>query len=307
MGEMGNSFPARPLFVLTAKGMAREVLAHDGPMGRRSVARPIGGGAAGDRLTADIVPGLATEWQVESEKQPGLAWVEGLITLRTAGGTPILMKYIGRRAARYGEGAWRIGVGFEADAAGEDGAHDWLNDVVAAATVEVRGDDLIYTVHELLGRKTAPDANAIAVDPVYHMVASGTLGERIKIESQVAKRYLSIAESGCRTEGPLTAEWPVGFAWGAHRMGKGPMGFPFHIDMKAEMVAENGDMIVQQYIGTNSRTLLDPSPDIDRSWRTTAMFEAPVDGPNAWLNEVVALGFGWVQGEETHYEYYAMR
>jgi hypothetical protein len=302
MGEDKSRYPARPLFTMTAKGMAAEKLSHDGPMGRRSVARPIGGTFGGDRLAGEIVVGLANEWQLESLIVPGLAQIEGLITLRTPEGAAVLMKYIGRRSARYGTDNWRLGVGFEAD----DGPLDWLNDVHAAARVDVVGDDLRFTVHELLGRRSPIGDGAIAVAPVYHMVASGTLGERIKIKGQVADRYLSVAESGCRTEGRVEAEWPVGFAWGPHRMGRGAMGFPMHIDMRAEMVADGGDLIIQQYTGVNSRALLDRSPDIDRSWRTTAVFEAPATGPNAWLNEVVALGFGWVDGQETHYDYRAM-
>ena len=37
------------------------------------------------------------------------------------------------------------------------------------------------------------------------------------------------------------------------------------------------------------------------------MFEAPADGPHAYLNEVIALGFGWVEANEANYEYRIMK
>ena len=297
-------FPARPLFDIVANGMAANVLRTAGPFGERSMAAPKGGEFRGDRISGTIVPNLANEWQIKSGTQAGLSFVQGLITLTTGAGDAILMKYVGRRSAFYAD-SWRIGACFEAD-----GAADWLNDVVAAGRVEVVGDDLRFSLHELLGRKSPIDDHSLDTEPLYTMAASGSVGERFKINSPIGGRYLSVADSGCDTQGRLQAHWPAGFSWGAHRTGLHSaegMGFPFHIDLTVGLVAEDGATIFQSYIGTNSRELVNRSPDIDRSWRTIAMFEAPADGPHAYLNEVIALGFGWVEANEANYEYRIMK
>jgi len=296
-------FPARPLFSITATDMGRNVLTYAGPMGTRTIASPKGGEFHGERLSGRIAPGLASEWQLESVGTPGHAHVEGLITLLHSGGEAILMKYMGRRSARYGEYCWRVGVGFEAPAGG---ALDWLNDLVAVAHVERIGDDLRYTVFELLGRQSVPDANALPVEPLYTLVATAALGERHLVRSPVSTRYMTIAEEGCTTQGRLNAHWPVGFAWGPHRTARtdaGDFNLPFHIDMRVGLVADNGEALIQSYLGTTPRSAADPSPDADRSWITAAAFEAPAQGPLAYLNDVIALGLGWVENNEVCYEY----
>jgi hypothetical protein len=215
----------------------------------------------------------------------------------------ILMKYMGRRSARYGEAGWRVGVGFEAPAGSP---LDWLNDVVAVAYVERIGDDLRINVLELLGRQSGPDANVLPVEPLYRMVAAASLGERHLVKSPISTRYMTIAEEGCSTQGRLNAHWPVGFAWGPHRTARtdaGEFSLPFHIDMRVCLVADNGEALIQSYLGTTPRSAADPSPGADRSWITVAAYEAPAQGPLAYLNEVIALGVGWVENNEVHYEY----
>jgi hypothetical protein len=298
-----DRFPARPLLTLTAESMNRNRLCHNGPMGVRTVMASTGGAFEGDTLRGHVAPGLATGWMLRSAADPDVAVVEGLITLRTSGGATVLMKYLGRQSAFYAD-EWRIGVLFEAD-----GEADWLNDVVAAGRVEARGDDLCFILHELLGRSSPPDAHALAVQPLYTMAASGSVGQRYKIDAPIGGRYLSVAESGCRTQGRLAADWPAGFSWGAHRTAppsKGPLALPFHIDLKVAMTDADDNLILQHYIGANRRDMLSTAPDVDQSWRTVATFEAPLDGPQTYLNQVVALGFGWVENNEACYDYRVM-
>lgn len=294
---------ARPLFKLRAHNMASNTLRHDGALGVRIVSSPDGGAFSGDRLAGTIAPGLANEWQLASTTVDGLAHVSGLITLLGDDGGAIFMKYCGRRSSLYGAQSYRVGIGFEAPS---DGAYDWLNDVVAVAEIEPVGDDLLFNAHELLGREAPIDGHALAAEPLYQMRASGSVGERYKVQAPTGGRYLSIAEQGCETAGKLKAYWPAGFAWGAHRISTGdPSGYgmPFHIDLDVEMTATNGDMILQHYIGTSPRSMIDPSPDADRSWCTVAMFEAPASGEHAYLNGVVALGYGWMEANEANYSY----
>ena len=298
-------FPARPLFSLTATDMARNILRYAGPMGTRLVASPKGGAFSGNRLNGRIAPGLATEWKLESASRPGVAFIEGLITLLPDEGPAILMRYMGRRSPRYGTDGGRITIGFEA---ASDSPHDWLNDIVAVGQVERIGDDLRFTIHELLGRMSAPDSNALSIegDPLYIMAAHGSVGDRHIIHTPVSSRYMTIAEEGCETHGQLNASWPAGFAWGAHRTSRtatGEFTLPLHIDMRAGLVADNGDALLQYYLGTTPRSALDPSPGNDQSWLTAALFEAPASGPNAWLNDIVALGIGWVEDNEARYDY----
>ncbi len=304
MTDSDAFYASRPLFSMTAKDMGHNVLRHSGAMGVRSAASPNGGTFEGARLRGRIAPGVAAEWQLESLATPGLAFVEGLVTLLgSENDAAILMKYMGRRAARYGESGWRVAATFEAPG---DGSYDWLNDVVAAVEVERVGDDLRFTAHELLGRKAAVDAHALKVEPLYRMGASGSVGTRNVVKSPVSTRYISVAEEGCDTRGRLNAHWPAGFSWGAHRASRtdaGEYALPLHIDMRAGLVAENGGFIIQSYIGTTPRSVLDPAPDADRSWITVATFEAPAEGELAYLNEVVALGIGWVEDNEACYEY----
>jgi hypothetical protein len=298
-------FPARRLFSLSATNMASNVLRYTGPMGIRTAASPEGGQFSGDRLKGTLAPGLATEWQLESTSTPGLAFVEGLFTLLPDEGPAILMRYMGRRSARYGTDSWRVAVSFEAAA---DGPHDWLNDALGVARIDKSGDDLHFTVHELLGRKSNPDADALETDTglLYRMIAQGSVGERHIVHTPISTRYMTIAEEGCETTGQLSATWPAGFAWGAHRTSRTPEGeftLPLHIDMRVSLVTESGEALLQYYQGTTARSAIAPDPDTDRSWLTIAVFEAAVDGPNAYLNGIVALGIGWVEDNEAHYEY----
>lgn len=293
--------PARPLFELTATGMGNNVLRHRGIFGTRIVSSPHSGFFRGELLSGIIAPGLANEWQMCSDAAPGVAHIHGLITLIADNGDAILMKYLGRRGPRYGENSWRIAICFEASA---DGAHDWMNDVTAVGRVDQDGDDLAFRVWELLGRNVITDEHALEAEPLYELKATNSVGERYVVKSPIGGRYLTIAEGGCETSGRLKAHWPTGFAWGAHRTALGDgYGMPFHIDLEVELVADNGEMILQHYIGTNSRAMLSPDPNADRSWRTVAVFEAPAQGPLSYLNDVVALGVGWIEDDEANYVY----
>jgi len=281
--------------------MATNNLRYSSPMGIRLVSSPTDGTFSGERLSGRIAPGLASEWQLESLGTPGLAFVDGLITLLPDEGEAILMKYAGRRSPRYGATGWRIGIAFEAPAAGP---HDWLNDVVGIAHVEQDGDDLRFTVLELLGRKAGADAQPLSVEPLYQMRAAGSIGERHLVKSRVAMRYLTIAEEGVELHGRLNGRWPVGFAWGPHRCDATEQLTALkHIEMRAGIVADNGEPLVQSYIGTVPRSVADRSPGADISWITVATFEAPAEGPLAYLNEILAIGIGWAENNEAYYDY----
>ena len=298
----GDYYPSRHLMTITAKGMARGTIAFDGPLGRRTVARPESGRFEGARISGEILCHLANEWRTESPFQEGLSQIEGLIALQSDEGRTIFMKYIGRRSARYGETSWRLGVGFEADREGPD----WLNELHAAATVEQVGDDLVFTVHELV-RADAPDAeHFFRITPLYQMIARDSVGKRHMIDGQVARRYFSVAERGCRANGLVDAEWVEGFSWGSHRMGTVAGRMPMHIDMRAAMVTDDGVPIIQHYTGVSQSELMSTEPGADRSWRTTAVFETAASGAYAWLNGVVAIGLGWAADNEAQYRYYIM-
>lgn len=303
MTSINGRFPARPLFSIHAEKMASNALRHSGPMGERIMSSPTGGAVQGPALNGRLLPGLASEWQLESATTPGLAWVEGLLSIQPDIGEAVLVKYVGRRSTRYGGQGYRIAMTFDAPA---DGPHDGLNDVVAVGQVEVRGDDVHFDIHELLSRLSPPDGNALPVELLYEMVAASSVGERHVIHSPIASRYLTIAEEGCDVTGRLKAQWPAGFAWGAHRVAASGEGhnLPLHIDMRPGLRTSDGEALIQHYIGTTPRAVLDPSPDADRSWLTVAAFEAPATGPSAYLNEVLALGIGWVENGEARYEYH---
>lgn len=302
MTDATGRFPARPLFTIHAEKMATNVLRHSGPMGVRTMASPKGGKVEGPALNGKLLPGLVSEWQLESASQPGIAWVDGLISVQPEEGEAVLLKYIGRRSPRYGDKSWRIAITFDAPA-GE--AHDWLNDVVAVGRVETVGEDLRFEVFELLRRGGTIDENALPIEMLYDMAAASSVGDRHVIKSPISSRYLTIAEEGCEVKGRLQAEWPAGFAWGAHRASHndGSYNLPLHIDMRPGLRAAGGEALIQHYVGTTPRAVLDPSPDADRSWLAVAAFEAPAQGELAYLNEVLALGIGWVEDNEAHYEY----
>nr|GFD52637.1 hypothetical protein [Tanacetum cinerariifolium] len=103
----------------------------------------------------------------------------------------------------------------------------------------------------------------------------------------------------------------AGFWWGAHRASRfdGPnQGLPFHVDLTKTFITASEDVVFQPYIGTNSRDILSTISDVNkRSWVTLAMFEADPDGPQAYLNEVLALGTGRVLNEEVYYEYWILQ
>jgi len=300
--EKGDYYPSRHLMTITAKNMARNILSFDGAYGRRTVARPDAGGFEGERIRGEILCHLANEWRTDSPVEPGLSTIEGLIALQSDEGRTIFMKYIGRRSSRYGETSWRLGVGFEADRDGPD----WLNELHAAASVEQVGDDLIFIVHELI-RADAPDAERFfRISPLYQMKARDSVGKRYTIDGQVARRYFSVAEGGCRADGQIHAEWAEGFSWGPHRMGTVANMMPMHIDMRAAMVEDDQTPIIQHYTGVSQTELMSQEPGADRSWRTTAVFETSASGPHAWLNGVVAIGLGWTADNEAQYRYYVI-
>lgn len=295
-------FPARPIFSIHAEKMATNVLRHSGPMGIRTMASPTGGTVQGSALNGKLLPGLASEWQLESATQKGVAWVDGLISVLPDEGEAVLLKYIGRRSPRYGEGEWRIAITFDAPS---EGAHDWLNDIVAVGQVKTVGEDLRFDVFELLRREGVADENGLPTEALYDMAAASSVGDRHVIKSPISSRYLTIAEEGCEVKGRLQAEWPAGFAWGAHRAAQDAASYnlPLHIDMRPGLRASNGEALIQHYVGTTPRAVLDPSPDADRSWLVVAAFEAPAEGELAYLNEVLALGIGWVEDNEARYIY----
>lgn len=257
----------------------------------------------GPALNGTLLPGLASEWQLQSAIQPGVAWVDGLISVQPNEGEAVLLKYIGRRSPRYGDAAWRIAITFDAPAGG---SHDWLNDAVGVGRVEIVGEDLRFDIFELLRRQATVDENGLATEPLYDMAAASSVGDRHVIQSPISSRYLTIAEEGCEVQGRLKAEWPAGFAWGAHRAALDPTSYnlPLHIDMRPGLRAASGEALIQHYVGTTPRAVLDPAPDADRSWLTVAAFEAPAKGELAYLNEVLALGIGWVEDNEARYEYH---
>ena len=296
----GDFFPTRPLFRITARNMARNGLCFDGPLGQRPVSRPDSGRFEGDRISGELLAHLANEWRIDSALEAGLSMLEGQLALQSDDGGTIFMKYFGRRSPRYGDGSWRLGVTFEADRAGAD----WLNELHAIAHVEQSGDDFLFDVHELV-RADAPNADHVfRITPLYEMVARDSVGQRHTIDGAVARRYFSVAERGCRTSGLLNAEWPEGFSWGAHRMGSNGGMMPMQIDLRPVLVTDDGATIIQHYIGVSQTELMSVDPGADRSWRVTAVFEAPISGPYAWLNGIVAIGLGWAEEGEAQYRYY---
>lgn len=299
--SFGEQFPARPLFSITAQSLGDHSVGLDGPQGRRSISRCDGGRFTGERLSGRLVEDVSNEWQMRATCGADIFSVEGLLTLASDEGETVLIKYAGRGGARYGVDRYCVGMIFEAPAA----TLGWLNDICACAYVRVVGGDLQFEVYELLGR-AEPEARALRVDPLYAMSGQDSVGERRTIEGAVANRYVSMAETGCLAEGQLKATWLKGMSWGPHRMGFTPTSFPWQIDMRVAMRATSGDIVVQQYIGALPSCIISPEPDADRSWRTVAVFEAPVSGENAWLNVVVALGIGWTENNEAHYRYYAL-
>jgi hypothetical protein len=307
MNPSDTGFPARHLFTATARGLGDHGLAFDGPLGRRSVSRCSGGDFGGDRVTGTIVANLSNEWRIGATDVSEL--VEGLVTLTNGDGATVLMTYRGRRSARYGADAYRVGVTLEAD--GE--AVDWLNDVHAVAYVHVRDTDLRFEVFELLGRP-AEDGVLLEVEPLYSMHGRGTVGERYKVRGQVSDRYLTMAEEGCATEGAIAGTWLEGFSWGPHRMARTDRSsewrleesFPWHIDMRVAMRTGDGVPVIQHYLGSNSREMFSGEADADRSWRTSAVFETATGGPLSWLNEIVAVGVGWQESREANYLYYTL-
>ena len=301
MHHSNTQYPARLLFTAVASAMGDHGVTVAGPIGLRAVSACTGGHFTGPRLSGSVVAEHGNDWLLASATDPALCLVEGLLTLSGDGGETVLATYRGRRSERYGDGRARVGMYFEAGT----GALDWLNDLHAVAYVETVGSDLHFTVHELLGRP-ADDSIMLAVEPLYRMSGSGSIGKRYSIQGQVADRYLSMAEQGCAMQGQLSGAWLKGFSWGPHRTGEGAGTFPWQIDMRVAMRTDDGTAIVQHYMGAIARELVSIEPDADRSWRTTAIYETAENGPLAWLNGILAIGIGWKEGNEAHYLYYVV-
>lgn len=302
MQHSDTKFPARLLFKAVAQNLGDQGVVFEGPTGSRAVSACSGGHFDGPRLKGIVVAEHSNEWQLASAGDPALCLIEGLITLRSDDGEVVLMTYRGRKSEINGHSSCRVGVNFEAGM----GALDWLNDLHAVAYVNSDGEDLQFTVYELLGRP-ADDGCMLDVEPLYRMSGSGSVGKRYSFEGQIADRYLTMAEQSCVMEGKLSGTWLTGYSWGPHRTGKAAGTFPWHIDMRVAMRTEEGIPIIQQYMGAISRDLVDPDPTADRSWRTTAIYEINVTGALGWLNGILAIGIGWKYGNEAHYFYYTLR
>jgi hypothetical protein len=302
MMTLDKKFPARLLFNATTRGLGDHSVSFASPMGRRSVSACSGGDFSGPRVSGTVVKDVSSEWRLSSTADPTLFSVEGLVTLQTDAGEVALMKYLGRGSKRYGPNSYRVGVGFEANV----GPLQWLNDVQAAAYVEIEGSNLRFAVYELLGQRRVEDATSLDVEPLFTLNTREAIGERLKIDGEVTGRYFTTAKQGCTMTGTLSGEWLKGYSWGPHRISKSETGFPWQIDMRVAMRTEDGIPIIQHYTGTVPREHAAPDPQADRSWRTTAVYETEGEGRMSWLNGIVAVGIGWPENNEVKYLYYIL-
>jgi hypothetical protein len=131
-----------PLFAVTA-GVATELQLDGTPRGRLRVDRFTFFECAGGRFAASLNPVSAAEWTVTGPD--GTATAEGRVTLTTADGDGVYVRWIGRWDALV-EGPFppRIAVRFEGE-----GAAAWLGPVLAVGVVHHDGNRRQYELYEL--------------------------------------------------------------------------------------------------------------------------------------------------------------
>jgi hypothetical protein len=131
-----------PLFTVSA-GVATEVTMGDTPRGELRVDRFTSFDCAGERLAASLNPTSAAEWTRIAPD--GTATAEGRVTLKTADGDGIYVRWTGRWDARVeGPIPPRVVARFEAE-----GAAAWLDVVVAVGVVRGDGDRRRYEMFAL--------------------------------------------------------------------------------------------------------------------------------------------------------------
>jgi hypothetical protein len=301
VGSFGRQFPARLLFDITVLGMGEHRACFNGPLGRRSVAACSGGHFEGPTLRGTLPIDLSNEWRVQHGGGTSAFSVEGLISLQVETGEVVLLKYIGRGGARHGQNSYRLGITFDASA----GLLDHLNGVCAVGYAEQKGADLSIVVYELLGRPEAGAAN-LPVKELFTLQGSESVGDRLTLHGPISRRYLTLAAQGCAINGSIKGTMVKGMSWGPHRMSSSKTSFPWQIDMRVTLQTDDELSLLQHYIGTCPAEIASPDPRADRSWRTVAVYEAPIGSALSQFNELVAAGIGWQSGDEAHYIYYEL-
>jgi len=244
---------------------------------------------------------MSNEWRIHHGGGASAFSVEGLISLQVETDEVVLLKYIGRGGSRYGQNSYLLGITFEASI----GSLDYLNGICAVGYATKKGADLNIVVYELLGR-SEPGATGLPVKELFTVQGSESVGERLTVHGPTSRRYFTLAAQGCALKGSIAGTMTKGMSWGPHRMSNSETSFPWQIDMRVTLETNDGLSLLQHYIGTCPAEIVSPEPRADRSWRTIAVFEAPVGSDLSWFNEVVAAGIGWQSGDEAHYIYYEL-
>lgn len=297
-----KAFHARPLFDVVAHEMNSNVIEHDGPLGKRFLRAPKSGIFEGRGLKGTIAKGLATESQTQSYKQTTSTLIDGQMVLDLGSGEAILVKYRGRKSPASSYYA-QIGAVFETN----EGENGWLNHLTAIALLEIKGDDVHFHFQELVQGEQAKfdDVLTLKTDPLYDITANGAVGDRYSIWSPTGGRYMSVAERGATINGRLTGIGPEGFWWGSHRSDKyrsETLGTPFQVDLLAPWITKDNALLIQSYIG--SVAFHDYGKQgFTNSWFNVGIFDAPTTGDYSYLNEVLVIGYGWLENHEVHYDY----
>ncbi len=306
--------PVEHLFTVVMEGM--DAAKHDfmGPFGQRVFVKSTGGSVKGKRFNGAVLPLHATDYG-RSSPNGTLRQFDADIGLCEDDGTIVLMQYRGRMSPRYGEGQSRIQVLFDV----AEGPHEWLNGVQAIGYGTERADGaVVFQIYVLTGapefegaeqdKSVAPaDRTSVTGEFVLRRKSEHEPGStRHMVASPFGMRYFTLAETGGRFAGPrISGEFLSGYSWSPHRMSpKGIHGEPgfemrMHYDVKTLLKADDGTSILMSYTGATS------SAYAGGSWMTATQFEVQ-DGPHAWLNEVLGVGYGRWQEDGAEYKIYAL-